>query len=221
MNTMANKLIQRRGLLTLAGATGVLLSAGPRAWAQTTGAAQQQLKPYLEVKPVPGEGQIIRGYYAGTCNHSRQYFNFLKNLSASLPSAKKFIYTPYVNSVDGLAYAASWACVQRFSPPHVNNFVEASLLGIQDRGLDTKKVGDLETIARAAHVPFGLREMVIKNEGVLKADVQNLIRVQKGLNITNTPSVAVAGTFIVNPELTMGDAAMFSQLVNAVISMVL
>jgi hypothetical protein len=39
------------------------------------------------------------------------------------------------------------------------------------------------------------------------------------LAVTNAPTVAAAGTYLVTPEFTAGDAAMFSQLVNGLISM--
>jgi hypothetical protein len=54
---------------------------------------------------------------------------------------------------------------------------------------------------------------------VLRRDVAHLIDLQAKMKITNTPSVAVAGTYVVTPEFTAGDANQFSTLVNAVVSL--
>jgi hypothetical protein len=61
--------------------------------------------------------------------------------------------------------------------------------------------------------------LISQHEKELTIDLKNLIQLQKQLEITNTPAVAVAGTYIVTPEFTQGDVGMFSQLVNSLISM--
>jgi thiol:disulfide interchange protein DsbA len=50
-------------------------------------------------------------------------------------------------------------------------------------------------------------------------DVELYVSVRHNLQVQNTPAVAVAGTYVVTPEFTKGDAALFSQLVNGIISM--
>jgi hypothetical protein len=141
------------------------------------------------------------------------------NLSNTLPRDKQFAFTPVVNKADGLTYAFAFAAVQRFYPRYVNNFVEASLRGVQDMGLSTRNWFGLERIGRAAGIPVPLGRLVEDNLPVLQKDVANLVQLQSKLKITNTPSVAVAGTYVVTPEFAAGDSNQFSNLVNAVISM--
>jgi len=142
------------------------------------------------------------------------------NLANTLPQDKQFAFTPVVNKADGLPYAFAFAAVQRFYPRYVNNFVEASLRGVQEMGLSTRNWIGIERIGKAAGIPVPMGRLVEDNLPVLKEDVDRLIGLQGKLKITNTPSVSVAGTYIVTPEFTGGDTNQFSTLVNAVISMV-
>ena len=181
--------------------------------------AVDQLKPYLQVKPVTGDEKMVRAFFSPSCTYSRMYLQFFKNLQATLPEGKTFAFTPVVNKGDGLSYALSFLAVQRFYPAYLNNFIEASLLGVQDKGLSTVNWAGIDRIARAAHVPVSVPKLVNDNAKLLRGDVQALISLQHDLNISNTPAVSVGGTYVVTPEFTSGDAALFSQLVNGIISM--
>ncbi|MDN4571878.1 hypothetical protein DBB29_24785 [Pandoraea cepalis] len=97
--------------------------------------------------------------------------------------------------------------------------MEASFIGVQERGISTLNWAGIEKIGRAAHIPVSVPALVNAHAGDLTASVEALLVTQKALKITNTPSVSVAGTYIVTPEFTNGDAALFSQLVNGIISM--
>jgi hypothetical protein len=178
-----------------------------------------QLRPYIQVKTVEGDEFRVRAFFSPACSFSKQYFTFFVNLANTLPQDKQFAFTPVVNKADGLAYAFAFAAVQRFYPRYVNNFVEASLRGVQDLGLSTKSWFGIERIGRAAGVPVPLGRLVEDNLPVLRRDVAHLIDLQAKMKITNTPSVAVAGTYVVTPEFTAGDANQFSTLVNAVVSL--
>ena len=187
-------------------------------WGQAP-AAVDQLKPYLQVKPVVGDERMVRAFFSPSCTYSRMYFQFFKNLQATLPENKTFAFTPVVNKGDGLSYALSFLAVQKFYPTYLNNFIEASLIGVQDKGLSTLNWAGIERIGRAAHVPVPVPKLVNDNVNSLRGELKALITLQHALGITNTPAVSVGGTYIVTPEFTAGDAALFSQLVNGVISM--
>lgn len=197
-----------------------LLSSGaaylPLGFAQSL---PQDLKPYLEVKPYAGEASTVRVYFSPACQYSKQYLGFFKNLSASLPEEKKFFFTPLINRGDGLEYALAFVAVARYYPQYVTNFVEASLLGVQERSLSTRNWAGIDRMARAAQIPIPLSIVVLKNQKQLIADANQLISLQEHMGTKNTPAVTVAGTYLVTPEFTAGDANQFSQLVNALISM--
>jgi hypothetical protein len=179
-----------------------------------------QLRPYLQVKPVEGDEFRVRAFFSPSCSFSKQYLPFFLNLSNTLPQDKQFAFTPVVNKADGLTYAFAFAAVQRFYPRHVNNFVEASLRGVQDMGLSTRNWVGIERIGKAAGIPVPIGRLIEDNLPILKSDVEQLMTLRSRLKITNTPSVSVAGTYIVTPEFTGGDTNQFSTLVNAVVSMV-
>lgn len=179
-----------------------------------------QLRPYLQVKTVEGDEFRVRAFFSPSCSFSKQYLAFFLNLSNTLPQDKQFAFTPVVNKADGLTYAFAFAAVQRFYPRHVNNFVEASLRGVQDMGLSTRNWVGIERIGKAAGIPVPMGRLVEDNLPVLTNDVEQLMTLRSKLKITNTPSVSIAGTYIVTPEFTGGDTNQFSTLVNAVVSMV-
>jgi len=181
--------------------------------------ALEQFKPYLQVKPVAGDRETVRAFFSPSCAYSRMYFQFFKNLQATMPAGKSFEFTPLVNKADGVSYALSFLAVRRYYPAYVNNFVEASLVGVQDKGLSTRNWAGIERIGRAAHVPVSVPRLVQEHGNELRMELQASIERQHALAITNTPAVSVAGTYIVTPEFTNGDVALFSQLVNGVISM--
>lgn len=215
-------MIGRRSLLGFAGVGGfasvtaiTTLTSNP-AWSQ---AAPQQIKPYLEVKPVAGDEETVRVFFSPSCPFSKMYFQFFKNLGATIPESKTFEFSPLVNKRDGVGYALAFLAVRRYYPRWVDNFVEASLVGVQDRGLLTRTWGGIDSIGRAAHVPESVPALVSAHAEELRRALLEAIQRQSALAITNTPAVAVGGTYIVTPEFTNGDAAMFSRLVNGVISM--
>ena len=182
-------------------------------------AGMEQLKPYLQVKPVVGDQETVRVFFSPSCPFSRMYFQFFKNLEATLPQDKTFAFTPLVNKADGVQFALSYLAVQKYYPAYIHNFMEAAFIGVQDKGLSTLNWAGIDRIGRAAHIPVPVPELVQAHADTLSNSLQKLLVLQKSLQITNTPAVSIAGTYIVTPEFTGGDAAMFSQLVNGIISM--
>ena len=196
------------------------VAGGGHAYSQTVDSGQtERFRPYLQVKTVAGEERMVRVFFSPSCPYSKEYFPFFGNLSKTLPAGRTFAYAPLANATDGMVYLIAFAAVQRYYPAYVSNFVEASLMGVQERRLSPSTWAGLDRIAKAARLPVSLPSLVVRNNTELKDDVKRLLALQDGLHITNTPSVAVAGTYIVTPEFTAGDSSQFSQLVNSVISM--
>ena len=178
-----------------------------------------QLKPYLQVKPIPGEEKTVRVFFSPACQYSRMYLQFFRNLAATLPEDKLFVYTPLVNKADGMSYAMAFAAVQRYYPSHLNSFIEVSMIAAQDKGVSTASWAGIDRLGRASKLPVSLPALVKANNAQIMKDVELYVSVRHNLQVLNTPAVAVAGTYVVTPEFTRGDAALFSQLVNGIISM--
>lgn len=178
-----------------------------------------ELKPYVEVPPVAGDEAVVRVFFSPNCAYSRQYFQFFRNLEATLPKNRQFIFSPVVNRGDGLSYALAFEAVRLAYPRYLDNFVDASLQGAQDHGLRTDTWAGIDRIGKAAHISESVPRLVAARRDEVDQAVAKAIVRQKALKITNTPSVSVAGTYIVTPELTNGDAHLFSQLINGLITM--
>lgn len=186
---------------------------------QTPANVQQALKPYVQVKTVAGEERTVRVFFSPSCSFSRQYYLFFQNLARTLPKEVTFRISPVVNKRDGTAYALAYAAVERYYPNYLNNFIEASFIGVQERGIASGNWYGIEKIGRAARIPESVPLLVKKHLADVEALAYQYVTLRHDYQITNTPSVAVAGTYIVNPEIVEGDSEQFSQLVNAVISM--
>ena len=180
---------------------------------------QNAMRPYLEVMPVAEDSQVIRVFYSPRCPYSLQYMGFFNNLSTSVPKNTGFEFTPLVNTGDGVSYALAFLAVRRYQPAYVRNFVTASLIGVQEKHVVPSNWGGIDRLGKAAGLPVPISQMVNRHREQLTSDLQQALAVQKALGVTNTPSVSVAGTYIVTPEFTRGDQQMFNQLINAVISM--
>jgi hypothetical protein len=176
-------------------------------------------KPYLQVPTIAGDARLIRVFFSPSCPYSRMYVPFFRNLAATLPADRKLVYTPVVNRGDGISYALAFAAVERFYPALVDQFIEASMVASQDKGIATTNWAGLERIGRAAGARESIPGLIRKHASIVQNDVSRYVEVRHGLQVVNTPAVAVAGTYVVTPEITKGDAALFSQLVNGIISM--
>ena len=179
----------------------------------------EQMKPYLQVKTVEGDEFVVRAFFSPTCSFSRQYFPFFKNLSRTLPQGESFEFTPLVNKLDGIPYTLAFFAVRRYYPKYLPNFIEASFKGVQDLGLSPKNWAAIDRISKAAQIPTSIPKLVQEHFKDIRIDLNAAIELQSKLKITNTPTIAVAGTYTVTPEFTGGDAEQFSNLVNGVISM--
>jgi len=182
----------------------------------------QQIRPYLQVPSVASEQSTVRVFFSPNCPFSKDYFDFFVNLSKTLPSELKFELSALPNKRDGIEYALSFLAVRRFYPNFVPNFVQASYLGFQELGLSSKSWAAIARVSRAIKLPLHLPSLVLRERTVLSKDLVALDDLCKALRVTNTPCVAVDGTYTVTPEFVAGaDPAMFNQLVNSVISMTL
>ncbi|CCD36874.1 unnamed protein product [Candidatus Paraburkholderia kirkii UZHbot1] len=173
---------------------------------------------HYKVKPVAGDEETVRVFFLRVASFQETIFSFFKNLEATMPKPKTFECTLLVNKGDRLAFALSFLAVEKYYPAYIHNFMEASFIGAQDLGISTVNWAGIDRIGKAAHVPVSV-PLLKQHEAALRADLASFLTLQKDLQVTNTPAVSVAGTYIVTPEFTNGDAQLFSQLVNGIISM--
>lgn len=209
--------MKKRTFLRIVGAVSIAAGAKP-VFAQVK-APQEQLNPYIQVKTVPGDEFTVRAFFSPACPFSKQYAPMFRNLANTLPTGQHFEYTPLVNKGDGIAFPMAFYAIRRYYPQYIPNFIEASMKGVQELGLSVKNWAAIEKIARAAHVPVSVPQLVSQHWDELQKEVDVAILRQRDLKITNTPTISVAGTYTVTPEFTGGDAEQFSRLVNGVISM--
>lgn len=207
---------RRNAMMVIAGFCLPISSA----WAQSQERLPlDQMRPYIQVKTVPGDEFTVRAFFSPTCAYSKQYYPFFKNLSRTLPQGQQFEFTPLVNKLDGLPFPMAFYAVRRYYPAYLANFMEAAFQGVQVLGLSPKNWAAIDRIGKAARIPTSVPKLVQDHLTEIQREIDAAIERQGKMKITNTPTISVAGTYTVTPEFTGGDAEQFSNLVNGVISM--
>ncbi len=181
--------------------------------------ASTDLKPYVEVPSIRGDEKTIRVFLSPSCPFSRSYLQFFKNLQGTLPLDRTLKFTPLVNQVDGVEFAMAFSAIERFYPSHLANFIEASMIAVQDLQIHTSSWTDLDRIAKSIHLPSSVSSLVFGNKSSTIRSVETMIALRQSAQVVLTPSVLVVGKYTLNPEFTQGDAQLFSQLLNGLISM--
>ena len=180
----------------------------------------QQIKPYLQVPFIASEESTVRVFFSPNCPYSANNFDFFSNLSKTLPKELRFELSVLPNTKDSAVYALSYLAIRRYYPRNLKLFVQASFKACQEMGLSSKSWSVIQRLGTVSHIPVNVPALVLNNKSVLTQDLTDLINLCKALKVTNTPCVAVDGTYTVTPEFVNGaDPAIFNQLVNSIISM--
>jgi protein-disulfide isomerase len=180
----------------------------------------QQIKPFLQVPTIASEENTVRVFFSPNCPYSASYFDFFVNLANTLPQEIRYELSALPNTKDSAAYALTYLAVRRFYPNNLKQFVQNSFKLFQNQGLSSKNWSVLQRLGTMSRIPVNLPAFVLVNKSILSKDLTELIDLCRSLRVTNTPCVAVDGTYTVTPEFVPGaDPGMFNQLVNSIISM--
>lgn len=183
--------------------------------------------PYFEVKPIYKlDDHTVRIFFSPDCQFSRQYLKLFKNLNNTLleQTNKIVIFNPLLDAKTGYMYGMAFGAVQRFFPPYMQQFMEASMIAVQEKSVDVNNIKAIEYIARATgfgrakDLPVSLPQYMARNFRLLHDEAKSYHLAQKSMNVLATPSVTVDGKYLVTPDITNGDPSAFSNLLNALIS---
>ena len=240
MPSNANTIFQRRKLLAagaaLAGAASSAALAqsglpfsGSAAQGQGglptagKGPSTADIKPYEELaNPVAEDARKVLTIFSFSCPYCRQHHNGIAGWAMGLPEKwLEHVWVPAVVDKDSMiAATAFFAAKQRVanSPPRV---AARSLAEWMSRAYDlvqeSKEMADPKRAVKAWTDLVGesINPALHKNSVMVAAT-----RVAR-YKITNTPSMAMGGRYVINPEIVNGRQDMFLQLASGTASMVL
>lgn len=191
------------------------------------------LKPYDMIEPpIKADINTVRVFFSYGCPYCRTYHNGLALWGESLPQPLKFASTPLITSPDddnqvlavygrliaGVLNAKSLPAYDLIlyelfqgdseagAKPATNLQTNDILKALVDAGIDAQQLKDF------------LRGEAAKE---LESKIVSHAKIIQLYGIKATPSVAIGGRFLVNPDQADGNAQQFLVLLNGIVSRIL
>ena len=211
------------------------LAVASTTWAKNEVAKPQidapNSKPYEVLNPpIKGESTRVRLLFSYDCPFCRSYHNGLVQWGATLPKPMSFIASPLITSENTNVMGAVVGRLigEAVAPQalHIYDFMMyAKLQGDPERGtppVETLSMTDvLRTLVQAGADGKAIQAYLKgPGKGVEKRLTEQASLV-KTFNLTSTPSVAIAGRFVVTPDHAQGDPAQYLLLLNGIVSRVI
>lgn len=214
---MPSHSFDRRGFLRLAGGALLLSKAG----GVLAGAEESPTTPdlYVQVPQIEGEWNRVRLFFSVSCPFSKSWHEGMLKWGSSLPKQIQFMPTPVVTLADDESYVAarSFYAVSMASPNRVATYMAKCYEGVQERRLDPTDVRTYIMAASNAGVDMRrfmeeANSVTVHNLSVLAAKMTQRYKVRQ------TPAFGISGKYLTSPEGVAGNAGLFYQLMNALVS---
>ena len=153
------------------------------------------------------------------CPHCRDLHPSLARWGRSLPRGVDFEFMPVLAPTAPLdrgqvMAARAWYAVARDAPSRLEAFAESAYVFVQDRRLSMDAATTWVAAARHAGVSGFTRAWErVRVDRILRA-TEKLI----AYRVQSTPSLAIAGRYVVTLDDTQGDAELFFRLASGLLS---
>ncbi len=175
--------------------------------------------PYAEVPPVGEDARRCIAFFQFTCPHCRDLHPSLVRWGRSLPRGVGFEFMPVVVPAAPLdrgqvMAARAWYAVARAAPSRLEAFAESAYALVQDGRMGMDAGATWEAAARQA----GVGDFARAWERVPVDRLQRALGKLAAYRIRATPSLAIAGRYMVTLDDTQGDAELFLRLASGLLS---
>lgn len=171
-------------------------------------------RPFIELtNPITQDLNLVLTFFSFTCPFCRLQHEAIANWSSGLPTKwLRHEWVPLVTDRQTMTVAIIfYAARKQFpNPRDLRTFMSRAYAMVQD---EKKPVTDARAWQALLNKPIDANEH--------KTDVLNAAKRLVDYQITNTPSISMAGRYVITPEIVNGRADMFIQLANGVASMAL
>lgn len=212
-------LTKRRFIKVVAGIMGITpLAQAGLATAQTQKESEPP-KPYKELSlKILGDKRSVKVFFQYSCPYCANYFSGLDGWGKTLPLSWKFEWVPIVASTnkEEIIPAMAYYAALQTDRSKISLF---SLHAYDAIAAQRKSITDPNTwiaICKACAIPEKPFMSAFKkvSPSLIQATAKECARYQ----ISETPSVAIGGAYIVTPNNSNGNADLFYQLLNGMVS---
>lgn len=208
--------MNRRHFLLAAASSAVSTSLLAQNSQQALGAALPE--PFRSISPsVVGEAQKVHAVISFDCPVCFKLHRSLTIWGRSLPRQFSFDFIPSVFDNDSAVMATAWLALQKVAPDKLPLMAASFFSSIQERGITASTPGFamLKRLAKDIGNTPGFVE-AMKNSRY--TDLQVIQRQISNFKIEVTPSIVVAGRYVLSPENVSGSDELFLQVANGLVS---
>ena len=175
--------------------------------------------PYAEVTPVGEDTYRCIAFFQFTCPHCRDLHPSLVRWGRSLPRGVGFEFMPVLVPTAPLdrgqvMAARAWYAVLLAAPARLDAFAASAYALVQDGRMSMEAGATWEAAARQA----GVGDFARAWERVPVDRLQRAMEKLAAYRIQSTPSLVIAGRYVVTLDDTQGDAELFLRLASGLLS---
>ncbi len=175
--------------------------------------------PYAEVPPVGADARRCIAFFQFTCPHCRDLHPSLLRWGRSLPRGVGFEFMPVLAPTTPLdrgqvMAARAWYAVAQAAPSRLEAFAESVYALVQDGRMSMEAGATWDAAARQA----GVSDFARAWERLQVDRLQRAMEKLAAYRIHSTPSLAIAGRYVVTLDDTQGDADLFLRLASGLLS---
>lgn len=224
----------RRNALALMAAAAAAPSFGqmrPNASAGAGGSDTMSTKPYdILEKPIAADRKRVRLLFTYDCPFCLRYHNGLVNWGASLPSSLAFDAFPVITNGDNenlVAAVIGRTIGQAVAPkvlPAFDFSMYTAIQGDAENNVPAKEKLTIDDVLKALVIAGAkakdIQQFVRTKGKAIEAGLPRHVEIIKTYKLTATPSVAIGGRYVINPDHTQGNPQNLLLLLNGVVSRV-
>lgn len=176
--------------------------------------ASAEVQPYREVH-VAADAKRVFVFFSFSCSACRLYHHTLEEWGKSLPSALSFEFIPVVvPDAEHVLAARGWYAARIAAPSRLSLFADALYSQIHDAKKSLSRPETMLSAAKTAGIPGFANAWTKVSESAIRTAAELLAQYQ----ITETPSMAIGGRYVITPNNANGDEKLFIALANGLAS---
>ena len=233
---MKSSLTSRRAIIaTMAGQAmwpSISFAKSDQPGAAATGSVAASSKPYDAIDPpIKADINRVRFLFSYECPYCRSYHNGLRQWGASLPKPFTFDTYPLITSVDNdkiMNAVIGHMIVKAVAPKSLEVYdfaIYTAIQGDPELGQPPSARLSMDDVMRiviqSGATPGAVKAYLAKNASGVEGRLQNHWEAIKTYNVKATPSVAMVGKFIVNPDHAQANPQQFLMLLNGIVSRII
>jgi thiol:disulfide interchange protein DsbA len=204
----------------LGAAAGLVLARGGQVRAAAPTAVAKPPIPFESVGPFREDADNVFGFFLFTCPFCREHMGNIQAWGETLPTPLRFASIPIPQEASGLQGARAYYAVRRAAPERLGDFERTLYAALHDAHAPADDEKTYLAAARTAGIDAAALKTWWQSKDVRRDVLVAKLRFER-YAIEYTPSLALGGRYVLNPELTHGNYGVMLNLANGIISQML